>query len=62
MRVCAAKDPIEVEVGSGSSRPTGLGKSSGHRTSCWLHGPEAEVPPGGTAPLERGKIAIAEEA
>jgi oligopeptide/dipeptide ABC transporter ATP-binding protein len=62
MRVCAAKDPIEVEVGSGSSRPADLGKSSGHRTSCWLHGPEAEIPPGGTAPLDRGKIAIAEEA
>jgi hypothetical protein len=49
MRVCAAKHPIEVT-------------KDGQRVSCWLHGPEAEVPPGGEQPLERGRIAIAEEA
>jgi peptide/nickel transport system ATP-binding protein len=49
MRVCAAKHPIEVT-------------KDGQRVSCWLHGPEAEVPPGGEEPLEREKIAIAEEA
>jgi peptide/nickel transport system ATP-binding protein len=50
MRVCADKHPIEVR------------KPSGQRVSCWLHGPEDEIPPGGTEPLERGRIAIAEEA
>jgi peptide/nickel transport system ATP-binding protein len=49
MEVCAAKHPIEVV-------------ESGQRVSCWLHGPESEIPPGGTEPLERGEIAIAEEA
>jgi peptide/nickel transport system ATP-binding protein len=49
MQVCAAKHPIEVV-------------QSGRRVSCWLHGPESEIPPGGEEPLERGEIAIAEEA
>jgi peptide/nickel transport system ATP-binding protein len=50
MSVCAARDPIEVFT------------AHDHRVSCWLHGPESEIPEGGTAPLERGEIAIAEEA
>lgn len=50
MRVCAAKDPIERTL------PTG------QRVLCWLHGPEEELPAGGTAPLEREEIAVAEEA
>jgi hypothetical protein len=29
---------------------------------CWLHGPEAAIPPGGTEKLERQQIAAAEEA
>jgi peptide/nickel transport system ATP-binding protein len=49
MRVCASKDPIEVS-------------EAGHRVSCWLHGPQSELPPGGEERLEREKIAIAEEA
>jgi peptide/nickel transport system ATP-binding protein len=49
MQVCEAKHPIEVRT------------ETGQRVSCWLHGPEAEIPPGGTEPLER-EIAIAEEA
>ncbi len=49
MQVCAAKHPIEVV-------------ESGQRVSCWLHGPESEILPGGEEPLERGEIAIAEEA
>ena len=32
------------------------------RVLCWLHGPEREIPEGGTAPLEREQIAVAEEA
>jgi peptide/nickel transport system ATP-binding protein len=49
MRVCASKHPVEVE-------------ESGNRASCWLHGPESEIPPAGKEPLEREEIAIAEEA
>jgi peptide/nickel transport system ATP-binding protein len=49
MNVCASKHPIEVV-------------EEGTRVSCWLHGPESEIPPGGTEPLEREEIAIAEEA
>jgi peptide/nickel transport system ATP-binding protein len=50
MKVCAAKDPREVTL------------ESGQRVLCWLHGPEGEIPEGGSEPLERGEIAIAEEA
>jgi peptide/nickel transport system ATP-binding protein len=50
MRVCAAKDPIEVAP------------AEGQRVSCWLHGPGEEVPEGGDQPLEREQIAAAEEA
>jgi len=50
MRVCPARDPIET-------RP-----EADRRVLCWLHGPEDDVPPGGTVPLERQEIAIAEEA
>jgi peptide/nickel transport system ATP-binding protein len=50
MQVCAAKDPREVTL------------ETGQRVLCWLHGPEAEIPEGATAPLEREEIAVAEEA
>ena len=50
MRVCAEKHPIEVR------------SDAGQRVECWLHGPRAELPPGGEEPLERGEIALAEEA
>ena len=50
MRVCDQRQPPEV-------RATG-----GQRVACWLHGPADEIPEGGTEPLERGEIAIAEEA
>ncbi len=49
MKVCASKHPIEVA-------------GTGRRVSCWLHGPESELPPGGEEPLERQEISIAEEA
>jgi peptide/nickel transport system ATP-binding protein len=52
MKVCAAKHPIEVRTGEGG----------GQRVSCWLHGPESEIPEGGTEPLPREEIAVAEEA
>jgi peptide/nickel transport system ATP-binding protein len=50
MRVCADRFPIEVPL------------AGGRRTECWLHGPADEIPPGGTEPLEREEIALAEEA
>ncbi len=50
MEVCAAKHPIEV-------RATG-----GQRVSCWLHGPEGEIPAGGKEALERPGFLAAEEA
>ena len=50
MRVCAEKFPVKVEVGGDQ------------RAECWLHGPEDQIPEGGTEPLEREEIALAEEA
>jgi peptide/nickel transport system ATP-binding protein len=50
MRVCAEKFPVATVT------------SSDQRVECWLHGPAAEIPAGGDQPLERGEIAIAEEA
>jgi oligopeptide/dipeptide ABC transporter ATP-binding protein len=56
MRVCAAKHPIEVEPKRDEKR------EGPRRVSCWLHGPEDEIPEGGTQPLERAEIGAAEEA
>jgi peptide/nickel transport system ATP-binding protein len=50
MWVCATKGPIEQSLGDE------------RRVLCWLHGPEEEIPEGGTAPLEREEIAVADEA
>jgi peptide/nickel transport system ATP-binding protein len=50
MAVCPAQDPIEVELGAAQ------------RVSCWLHGPHESIPEGGTQPLEREAIGVAEEA
>jgi oligopeptide/dipeptide ABC transporter ATP-binding protein len=50
MRVCHAKEPIEQANGDG------------RRVLCWLHGPDDQIPEGGTAELEREEIAVAEEA
>ena len=57
MRVCAERHPIEVQPASAAGERPRSG-----RVSCWLHGPEGKVPPGGREPLERAEIAIAEEA
>ena len=51
MAVCAERDPVEVGA---RRRPAA--------SSCWLHGPETQIPPGGHEPLEREEIAVAEEA
>ena len=50
MRVCAQIDPVEVRT------------EAGQAVSCWLHGPEDQIPPGDTDPLARERIAVAEEA
>ena len=50
MVVCATKDPVELALGDG------------RRVLCWLHGPERAIPEGGTTPLEREEIAVADEA
>ncbi len=50
MGICNQRQPPEVTAGGGQ------------RVACWLHGPAEEIPDGGTEPLERGEIAIAEEA
>jgi peptide/nickel transport system ATP-binding protein len=50
MRVCMTKDPIEQRL------------DGYRRVLCWLHGPEQDVPPGGTEALERGRIGVADEA
>jgi peptide/nickel transport system ATP-binding protein len=50
MRVCAERHPIEVRT------------KAGQRVSCWLHGPEEQIPEGGREPLEREAFLEAEEA
>jgi peptide/nickel transport system ATP-binding protein len=50
MTVCADRDPVEVRL------------DAGQRVSCWLHGPADQVPPGGSQPLAREEIAVADEA
>ncbi|HKG43992.1 MAG TPA: ABC transporter ATP-binding protein [Gaiellaceae bacterium] len=49
MEVCPRKFPIPVRL------------EGGRRTECWLHGPEQEIPPGTTRPLERERLAVADE-
>ncbi len=50
MEVCPRKSPIPVKL------------EGDRRVECWLHGPEQEIPPGTTRPMERGRIAVADEA
>ena len=50
MRVCRDQVPIEVR------------SAAGQRVSCWLHGPEEHIPPGGREPLENQEFAVADEA
>ncbi|MGH3507506.1 MAG: ABC transporter ATP-binding protein, partial [Nocardioidaceae bacterium] len=50
MKVCAAKDPVNVtRVGGG-------------RVECWLEGPEDEIPAGGTDRLKQEELGVADEA
>jgi hypothetical protein len=50
MEICPRKFPIPVQL------------EGERRVECWLHGPEEEIPPGQTEPLERQQIAVADEA
>jgi peptide/nickel transport system ATP-binding protein len=50
MVLCPNQDPVQVTTAEGS------------RVSCWLHGPEEQIPAGGTAPLSREELAVADEA
>ena len=50
MEVCPRKSPIPVKL------------EGDRRVECWLHGPEEEIPPGTSRPMERGRIAVADEA
>ena len=50
MVVCASRNPVEIALGDT------------RRVSCWLHGPNDEIPRGGSSTLERDAIAVAEEA
>ncbi|MFL6240513.1 MAG: ABC transporter ATP-binding protein [Actinomycetes bacterium] len=50
MQVCPQQDPVLVTT------------EHGVRVACWLHGPEELIPPGGTEPLVRAELAVADEA
>ena len=50
MQVCPRQDPVTVVTEHGA------------QVACWLHGPAELIPPGGTAPLIREEISIADEA
>ncbi len=50
MRVCVEQDPVPLWL------------SQGTEVECWLHGPEAQIPSGGTMKLERREIGVADEA
>lgn len=50
MVVCGERDPVEQPL------------DEGRRVLCWLHGPADEIPEGGSSPLEREEIAVADEA
>jgi len=50
MLVCPRRDPREVRL------------ADERRVMCWLHGPDEQIPEGGTEKLDREAIAVAEEA
>jgi peptide/nickel transport system ATP-binding protein len=50
MQVCPQRHPPTVTT------------ELNQQVDCWLHGPEDEIPPGGTAPLEREALGVADEA
>ncbi len=50
MQVCRTQDPVQTVAANGGT------------VECWLHGPEALIPPGGREALDREVISIADEA
>ena len=50
MRVCPQRQPRATSPGAG------------HRVFCWLYAPDAEMPAGGRARLEKEEFAVADEA
>jgi len=50
MKVCPTRHPPTVVT------------ELNQQVDCWLHGPDEEIPSGGTRPLEREAIGLAEEA
>jgi hypothetical protein len=50
MRVCVDHDPVPVAA------------ADGRHVECWLHGPESQIPAGGSEKIEREEIGIADEA
>jgi len=50
MQVCISKAPIEQPL------------DNGRRVLCWLHGPEQEIPEGGSRKLEGREVGVADEA
>jgi peptide/nickel transport system ATP-binding protein len=61
MRICAVRHPIEVRLDAAGEETAADGRPR-DRVSCWLHGPRSEIQPGGTEPLQRQEIAVADEA
>jgi peptide/nickel transport system ATP-binding protein len=50
MKVCPAQNPVDIE------------RTGGGRVECWLEGPEERIPPGGTEPLKKKELSVADEA
>ncbi len=50
MAVCGRLDPVPVA------------RRGGGQVECWLHGPNELIPDGGTAPLEKEELRVADEA
>jgi ABC-type dipeptide/oligopeptide/nickel transport system ATPase component len=50
MQVCVEQDPVPLRVAHGTE------------VECWLHGPQSQIPAGGTVKLERREIGVADEA
>jgi hypothetical protein len=50
MRVCPTRHPPTVTT------------ELNQLVDCWLHGPDDQIPPHGTEPLEREVIGVADEA
>jgi peptide/nickel transport system ATP-binding protein len=50
MNVCATRNPVNIE------------RRGGGRVECWLSGPEDQIPAGGTQPLKKEELAVADEA